>query len=185
MKKITEIDTMIESAILKSNTLRGAMLVGYWENIVNKAHSHSEVIGLKDKTLYIKVGNSSFLHFMNMKKDEYIEKINKFLNGDYVEKIVLKLGKINIENKFQLEQLKKEFEEKKIEKIIIPDVYKTESMTLEESIKYLAKMSKEREKYALSKGYVKCEKCKSIFLGIEKLCPKCRGVIEKTALNKN
>ena len=42
-------------AIKKSNTLRTAILVGKWEEIVGKVHKISEVVGIKERVLYVKV----------------------------------------------------------------------------------------------------------------------------------
>ena len=70
--KIVEMDSMILEAMKKSNTLRTAMLVGKWEEIVGKVHKISEVIGIREKVLYVRVESSTYLHFMNMKKYEYI-----------------------------------------------------------------------------------------------------------------
>lgn len=179
-----KLNEMIDTAMGKSRTLRGAMLAGYWEEIVGKAYNHSELMDFKEKIIYIKVGNSSFLHYMSMNKKKYIEKMNYFLKGDYVENIIFRLGKINLENKFKLEEMKKQHEEAKIEKIEIKD-FQTEKMTLEESIDYLSKLSKEREEYALSKGYKRCIECKSIFMGSDETCPSCQGIPIQTVINKN
>lgn len=110
--KIVEMDSMILEAMKKSNTLRTAMLIGKWEEIVGKVHKISEVIGIREKVLFVRVESSTYLHFMNMKKYEYIQKINEYLQGDYINNIVFRTGKINIENKFEIEKLKNEYEKK-------------------------------------------------------------------------
>ncbi len=184
MREINQMNNMIESALVKSNTLRGAMLVGYWEEIVGNTHTYSEVAGIKEKILYVRVGNSSVLHHMNINQKNYIEKINHFLKGDYIEKIVFKLGKINIEQKLELEKLKKDFQESKVEKRIIPKEYQVEKLNLEESIEYLAKESKKREEIALTKGYIKCKKCKSLFSGKGNLCPSCKNQLLQIVLEE-
>lgn len=183
--RIVDMESMIGDAMKKSKTLRIAMLIGSWEEIVEKFYKVSEIIGIKQKTLYVKVESSSYLHYMNGKKIEYMEKINKFLGNDYIENIIFKIGKIDIEHKFQLEKMKREFQEKKSEKIIIPNKFEVENKSIEESIRCLKRLSKNREKILLEKGYKKCLICGSIFLGNEKICDSCRGVPIQTVINKN
>lgn len=183
--KIVEMDSMILEAMKKSNTLRTAMLIGKWEEIVGKVHKISEVIGIRERVLFVRVESSTYLHFMNMKKYEYIQKINGYLQGDYINNIVFRTGKINIENKFEIEKLKNEYEKKIKDKRVIPKEYKTEKMSLEESIKYLSKLSKKREEYLLEEGYSKCKECGSIFLGKRDFCDKCMGIPIQTVINKN
>lgn len=183
--RIVNMEGMIEEAMKKSKTLRIAMLVGSWEEIVGKFYKVSEIIGVKENTLYVKVESSSYLHYMNGKKIEYIEKINKFLGNDYIKNIIFKIGKIDIEYKFQLEKMKKEFQEKKEEKIVIPEKFQVENKSIEDSIKYLKRLSKNREKILLEKGYKKCIICGSIFLGNTKICDRCRGIPIQTVINKN
>lgn len=183
--KIVEMDNMILEAMKKSSTLRTAMLIGKWEEIVGKVHKISEIIGAKEKVLYVRVESSTYLHFMNMKKYEYIKKINEYLKGEYIDNIIFKTGKINIENKFEIEKLKKEYENKIKDKRIIPKEYETEKMSLEESIKYLSRLSKKRERYLLEEGYSKCKNCGSIFLGKRDFCDKCMGIPIQTVINKN
>ncbi|NME36327.1 MULTISPECIES: DUF721 domain-containing protein [Fusobacterium] len=183
--RIVDMEGMIEEAMKKSKTLRIAILIGSWEEIVGKFYKVSEIIGFKDDVLYIKVESSSYLHYMNGKKVEYIEKINQFLGNEYIKNIVFKIGKINIEYKFQLEKIKKEFQETKDEKIIIPEKFEVENKSIEDSIKYLKRLSKNREKILLEKGYKKCNICGSIFLGSGNICDSCRGIPIQTVINKN
>ena len=183
--KIVELDNMIFDAIKKSNTLRTAILVGKWEEIVGKVHKISEVVGIKERVLYVKVESSTYLHYMNMKKYEYIEKINNYFQGEYIINIVFKTGKINIENKFEIEKLKNEYKEKIKDKRIMPETYEIENMSLEKSIEYLSNLSKKREEYLLKEGYSKCKECGSIFLGKRDLCDRCMGIPIQTVINKN
>lgn len=183
--KIVELDNMILDAIKKSNTLRIAILTGKWEEIVGKVHKISEVVGIKDMVLYVRVESSTYLHYMNMKKFEYIDKINKYFQGEYIKNIIFKIGKINIENKFEIEKLNNEYEEKLKDRRVIPKTYKVESMSLEDSIEYLSNLSRKREEYLLGEGYSKCKECGSIFLGKRDLCDRCMGIPIQTVINKN
>lgn len=183
--KIIEIDNMIFEAMKKSNTLRVSMLIGNWEEIVGKVHKISEIIGIKDKILYVRVESSTYLHYMNMKKYEYIEKINRYLQGEYIKNIVFRTGKINIENKFEIENLKDEYAKKIKDKRIVIKNFETEKMSIDESIKYLSKLSKKKEEYLLREGYSKCKECGTIFLGNRDLCDKCMGIPIQTVINKN
>lgn len=180
MKKIISVKNMIEIAVTKSNILRVSMIKGAWGNIVENFWLKSEPLGLRDGLLYVAVENSVLLHAMTMKKEIYIQKINSLLRGEYVIDIKYRVKKINIDEKFergeQLEVFIKEPEE-------IME-YKTENMSIDESIKYLSKLSKQREEKLLKKGYKKCLRCKKIFLGKESLCSNCRGEKENLTINR-
>ena len=116
---------------------------------------------------------------MNMRKDRYIEKINRLLKGEYVIDIKYRVRKINLEAK--LERGEGIIFHEKTEKLT---EYKTKDMSISESIKYLSVLAKKREKYLLEKGYRKCENCGNIFSGREKLCSKCRGEKESLTINR-
>ena len=84
MKGIISVKRMIEDAVSRSNTLRISIIKGAWPSIAGELGIKSEPLGIKDGILYTAVENSIFLHAMNMKKDKYIEKINRLLKGEYV-----------------------------------------------------------------------------------------------------
>ena len=180
MNGIISIKRMIENAVSRSNTLRISIIKGAWPSITGEFGVKSEPLGIKDGILYTAVENSIFLHAMNMKKDKYIEKINRLLKGEYVVDIKYRVRKIDLEGKIKRGEVL-EIPEAKEEKII---EYKTKDMSIEESIKYLAVLAKKREKFLLEKGYKKCLNCGSIFLGNKKLCSKCRGEKENLTINR-
>lgn len=179
MREIISIKNMIEKAIEKSNTLKISMIKGFWKNICEDLSLKSEPINLKDGLLYIVVENSVYLHAMNMRKRVYIEKINKFLKGEYIFDINYRVRKIDISEKIKRgEGFLFEQQEKKVIN------YKTDKMSIEESIKYLSFLSKKREEILLKKGYKRCQMCNKIIDSREKLCSKCRGEEEKLTINK-
>ena len=181
MIEITSIRRMINDAVKKSGTLRLSIIKGAWQGITKELGIKSEPLGIKDGVLYTAVENSICLHAMEMRKDRYIADINKLLKGEYIVDIKYRVKKIDIKAKLErgdnLISLEKRKETKLTE-------YKTKDMTIEESIKYLASMSKKREKILFENGYRRCEKCNDLFLGREKLCPKCRGIKERVTINK-
>lgn len=175
--KIINVKDMINEGIKKSKVLREALIKAYWKEIVGKLHKKSEVINIKNETLFVRVDGSANLHFMAMKKTEYIESIKKLLNGNYILNINYRVGKINLNSKIENEIL--EQKNNKYFKNIDFSRY-----SLEERIKMLSEAAKKREFFLLDKGYKKCLKCKNLFLGKELICPKCRGEKEKTVINK-
>ncbi|MFK4785870.1 hypothetical protein [Fusobacterium sp. MFO224] len=175
--KITSVGEMIRKGIQKSKTLRESLLKAYWRDIVGNMEVKSEVIKIKEDQLFIKVEGSANLHFMKMKETTYLNNIEKLLNGKFIQKINFRLGKINLNNKIQ-----KEFERmEEIEEITEIDY---SNYSLEERIKMLEEMSKIREQYLLENGYKKCIQCGNLFLGKENKCPKCRGIKDRTVVNK-
>ncbi|MDP0488166.1 MAG: DciA family protein [Fusobacterium sp. JB021] len=175
--KIISVEEMISKGIKKSKTLREALIKAYWKDIVDKMEVKSEVIKIKDEILIVKVEGSANLHFMTMKKNIYLENIEKLLKGKYIKKINYKLGKVNLQNKLQnkLEEIKEAERIKDVDYSIY---------SLEERIELLAQASKKREKYLLQNGYSKCIQCDNLFLGNNLKCPKCRGIEDKTVVNK-
>lgn len=180
MNEIISIKEMMEEAISKSGILRISMIKGAWKSITGDLAIKSEPLGIKDAILYTAVENSVYLHAMTMKKDIYIDRINKLLKDIYVVDIKYRVRKIDIEAKLKRGEGVIIPEETKKEKI----EYKTKDMTIEESVKYLAKLAKQKEKYLFENGYTRCKKCGDIFLGKEKLCSKCRGEKENLTINK-
>lgn len=179
MNEPISVKKMIEEAVKKSGTLRISIIKGAWQGITDELAIKSEPLGIKDGILYTAVENSICLHAMNMRKDRYIEKINRLLKGEYIVDIKYRVRKINLEAK--LERGEGIIFHEKTEKLT---EYKTKDMSVSESIKYLSVLAKKREKYLLEKGYRKCENCGTIFFGKEKLCSKCRGEKESLTINR-
>lgn len=180
MKEIVSLRKMIENGLTKSSTLRLSMIKGAWVNISENFWLKSEPLSLKNGLLYVIVENSSFLHAMTMKKNVYIYRINKLLRAEYVVDINFRIGKINLKEKKERGESLELEREKKVQ----VTEFKTKDMSIEESIKYLSKLSKKREAALLKKGYKKCRDCKKIFWGQSDLCPICRGEKENLTINK-
>lgn len=175
--KIVSVEDMINTGIKKSKTLREAFIKAYWKDIVDKMDVRSEVIKVKEDKLFVKVEGSANLHFMTMKKRIYLKNIDKLLNGGYIHEIVYKLGKINLSNKIQYRV--DEFKEcPKGEEIDFS------GYSIEERIERLSRVSQEREIFLLENGYSKCIQCGNLFLGKNLRCPKCRGIEDRTVVNK-
>lgn len=178
--KIISVGDMINDGIKKSKSLREAFVKAYWKDIVGNLDKKSEVIKIKDQKLFVKVEGSANLHFMTMKKGIYLKNIEKLLNGKYIQEIVYKLGKINLNNKIlnEVEKPKGCFKIDEIDSVDFSDY------SLEERIERLSIVSKERELFLLENGYKKCVQCGNLFLGKNLRCPKCRGIKDRTVVNK-
>lgn len=175
--KIVSVEDMINTGIKKSKTLREAFIKAYWKDIVDKMDIRSEVIKIKEEQLFVKVEGSANLHFMTMKKGIYLKNIEKLLNGEYIQDIIYKLGKINLNNKIQY-RVDESKEYPKGENIDFS------GYSMEERIERLSKVSQEREVFLLENGYSKCIQCGNLFLGKNLRCPKCRGIKDRTVVNK-
>lgn len=172
MNEIVSIKSMIEQAVSKSGVLRVSIIKGAWESITGELAPKSEPLGIKDGILYTAVENSICLHAMEMRKKIYIDKIRRLLKGEYVVDIKYRVRKIDLKSKME-----------RGDNVIVIDKapkkemdFKTKDMSVEESIKYLSGLAKKREEYLLkNSSYKKCRKCGRMFLGLESVCPECRG----------
>lgn len=178
--KIISVGDMINEGIKKSKSLREAFVKAYWEDIVGNLDKKSEVIKIKDQKLFVKVEGSANLHFMTLKKGIYLKNIENLLNGEYIREIIYKLGKINLNNKI----LNKVEKSKGCSRLYEIDIVDFSSHSLEERIERLSRVSKERETFLLKNGYKKCIQCGNLFLGKNLRCPKCRGIKDRTVVNK-
>lgn len=164
----------IDEAVIKSRKLKEGIIRGYWFEIVGKLSNKSEPLCIKKDILYIMVEDSVYLHHMSMKKEEYLKKINFLLSNDYIKDIVFKVSKIKKSN---YEKIKKEKIKKKVS-------FESElkELTLEEKIEVLKIKSLEREEELRKKGFKKCSKCGTMFLGEDDLCKPCS--LKKKSLDK-
>ena len=94
MIEIESIGNMIERAIEKSRRLKEGILKAQWKNITGKLSEKSQVLYIKESVLYVAVENSSILHFMEINKKKYINKVNEILNGNIVNDILFRISKI-------------------------------------------------------------------------------------------
>ena len=97
MIEIENIGRMIERAIEKSRRLKEGILKAQWKNIAGKLSEKSQVLYIKENVLYTAVENSSVLHFMEMNKKKYIEKVNEILNADIINDMSFRISKIKEE----------------------------------------------------------------------------------------
>ena len=85
MMELANVGMMIDSAIGKSRKLKEGILKARWQEISGKLFEKSSILYIKEKTLYIAVENSAILHFMQMKKGEYIKKVNSIFKEKVIE----------------------------------------------------------------------------------------------------
>ena len=94
MIEIESIGNMIERAIEKSRRLKEGILKAQWKNITGKLSEKSQVLYIKESVLYVAVENSSILHFMEINKKKYINKVNEILNGNIVNDILFRISRL-------------------------------------------------------------------------------------------
>ena len=98
MIEIENIGRMIERAIEKSRKLKEGILKAQWKNITGKLSEKSQVLYIKENMLYIVVKSSSVLHFMEMNKKKYIDKVNEILNANIINDMSFRISKIKEED---------------------------------------------------------------------------------------
>ncbi|MDO4588351.1 MAG: DUF721 domain-containing protein [Fusobacterium sp.] len=172
MMELTNVGMMIDSAIGKSRKLKEGIIKARWQEISGKLFEKSSILYIKDKTLYIAVENSAILHFMQLKKDEYIKKINSLFKDKVVDNLSFFISRIVIDRELYNMYMDNNnlsgdgyFEDEDID---------FKHLNIQEKIEHLRKSAERREKYLLEKGYKKCKECGSLFLGEEELCKICR-----------
>ena len=175
MIEIENIGKMIEMAIEKSRRLKEGILKAQWKKIAGKLSEKSQVLYIKEDILYIAVENSSVLHFMELNKKKYINKVNETLNVNIINNILFRVSKIN-ENEIYDDMYmdnnnlsEEEVSEDKYSKIDLDE------MSIFQKIEHLKKSAERKEQRLLNAGYKKCPKCGAYFKGNEDICKICRN----------
>jgi predicted nucleic acid-binding Zn ribbon protein len=71
------------------------MLVSYWyEEMDEEIKSHTRACYLSKGTLFIKVANSSWLHYLTLKKEELLNRLNQRIGERKISDIKFKIGRI-------------------------------------------------------------------------------------------
>ena len=97
MMELANVGMMIDSAIGKSRKLKEGILKARWQEISGKLFEKSSILYIKEKTLYIAVENSAILHFMQMKKGEYIKKVNSIFNEKVIEDLSFFVSRVVVD----------------------------------------------------------------------------------------
>lgn len=171
---IENIGKMIEKAVEKSRKLKEGILKAQWKKITGKLSEKSQVLYMKEETLYIAVENSSVLHFMEMNKNEYIKKINEILNREIINNVSFLISQIKedeiydnvyIDNNNLSEEV--DFEDKCLG-------INFGEMDTFQMIEHLKKSAEKKEERLINAGYKKCPECGVYFIGKEIFCKICR-----------
>lgn len=162
--KLLSVSDAVEEAVIKSRRLREGIIRGYWNEIVGKLSSQSKPLGIKNGELLVVVTDSIYLHYLLLKKDLYIKKVNEILKEHYVDDIRFKISKVEKYN-FTTEKIEKKERNSFISMI--------KELSLDEKIEYLKNQAIKREKEMEKKGFKKCKRCGSMFLGENDLCMPC------------
>lgn len=163
-EKLNNVGEMIETAIDKSKRLKEGILRSDWEKIVGRLVNESQPEYIKDGVLTIVVESPLFVHHFTGKKEHYIKEINKYFGKNIVNDINIKNGKLNKDRDIYLNKEKEQEEEVQKEELESLEVTAT---GIAKKLNQLQKMAEEREKYLLSKGYIKCKGCGVIFEPVE------------------
>lgn len=173
MKKALTMYELVKKQLENNVYLRVNYIKTMWSDIVGKNLSKKTYpIFLKDKVLHIGVESSAWLQQLQLLKNNIIKNINDYLEGVYVEKLVLKVVK----------DKNKEIEKEEIEiinqididNIVLSkdDIYnikksisKIENYEIKKKIFYIMMKNRKREIYLIEKGYKKCKQCNTLFLG--------------------
>lgn len=181
MKKLNSLGEIVTDKIENEKKFKEAFIIANWKNIVGKKLSEkSQPLYIKNKTLIMRVENSAWIQQINFLKKEIIKNINDFLNGNYIEKLSIRTGKIN---DYDIEEDKKE-ENNNIDLKSInlerEDIFLIKSIIeniKDEDIKrsFYRAMSKnlKKRKILYNEGYKECSNCGELFLGNSNYCSKC------------
>lgn len=76
----TTLKTIIMEMIRENPQFKEGYIRANWKEIVGNLEKKASIHYLKDGKLFVKVDNSTILHFMKMNSNIYIEKINNLFN---------------------------------------------------------------------------------------------------------
>lgn len=185
MDKLIEVKDMMAGAIGKSRMLKEGILKGNWDKIVGELSKKTQVLYLKEKTLFIGVEGSIWVQHMTLEKKKIIEKVNKFLGGLYITDLGFKIrekpvedlfkdGKEGMEYKLDLDRIELTSEDKReIEK----EIEGIKDLEIKKKTRFLLEKSIKRKRYLKLHGYKIC-KCGASFNSPGSLCAICLN--EKT-----
>ena len=174
MIEIENIGRMIERAIEKSRRLKEGILKAQWKNIAGKLSEKSQVLYIKENVLYTAVENSSVLHFMEMNKKKYIEKVNEILNADIINDMSFRISKIKEEEIYDdMYMDNNNLSEEKVSEDKYLNIDFNE-MDISQKIEHLKKSAEKKEQRLLEAGYKKCPEFGAYFKGTEDMCKICR-----------
>ena len=192
MKKAVSIKEVVSNEVKNSKNMMETVLKSNWSEIVGKALSGKSMpYFIKDRTLYISVENSAWTQQMQFLKNDIINKINQFLNGAYISELIFKNSEIkrynyNIKesedkNKIDTNQIKlMQSEESELKSI----AYEIENEEIREKFYKILVENKKREIYLMKEGYIRCERCLSLFHGEGNVCFTCLSE-EKQQMEKD
>lgn len=174
MIEIENIGRMIERAIEKSRRLKEGILKAQWKNIAGKLSEKSQVLYIKEDVLYTVVESSSVLHFMEMNKKKYIDKVNEILNANIINEMSFRISKIKEEEIYDNVYMdNNNLSEEKDPEDKFLDIDFNE-MDIFQKIEHLKKSAEKKEQRLLDAGYKKCSECGTYFNGTENMCKICR-----------
>lgn len=183
MKNMTSVKEIIEEAVIKSKKLKEAMIRAKWEEIVEGLFFKSSPLYIKEGVLYVTVESSVLLQHMYMNKNKHIEKINEILKGDYISDIILKVGKIPLEEYFKDNIDSESDRPDEIESPISHEEYKElqksveniENKQIKDKVLSLKIQSLKREKSLMKIGYKYCSQCGILHKNPKSLCTICEN----------
>ncbi|WP_319369805.1 DUF721 domain-containing protein [uncultured Ilyobacter sp.] len=183
MKNMTSVKEIIEEAVIKSKKLKEAMIRAKWKEIAEGLFFKSSPLYIREGVLYVMVESSVLLQHMYMNKNKYIKKINEMLKGDYISEIVLKVGKIPIEEYFNGNLDRDSEKADEVEAALSSDEYKElqksveniENKQIKDKVLSLKIQSLKREKSLRKIGYKYCSECGILHKNPKDLCTVCEN----------
>lgn len=174
-EKLSNVKNMVNEAISKSKKLKEGILKADWSRIVGRLHTECQPEYIKDGVLYIIAESPVFIHNLNMKKGEYIIKVNSYFGEDIIDNIVIKSGKLSqLKDNYQKEEEEKGELDRKFGEISEnSEFHDDDGLGIIRRVMGIQKMAMEREEYLLSHGCKKCPICGMLYEGDEKYCKVC------------
>lgn len=190
-QKIYNVKDIVNNALKGSRLLKQGLIKGNWEKIIGSELGRKTFVDkIKDNVLYVNTENPVILHQLSFLKEDIIEKVNNFLEINYIKNIFFKVRKREINDIFfyKEEEININIDDIILEnqdKILIEETIKNiEDVEIRKKIKKIMELSKKKEKYLLGEGNKKCVYCGALFNSSRKICINCYNEERKEKIGK-
>ncbi len=95
MFRIESMNDLIWGLLRGNNKLRENYLKSKAEVVFENLSKKCILLKIEKEVAFVGVESSSVMHFMNMKKEIYIQKCNEILKENYIKDMKFKISKIN------------------------------------------------------------------------------------------
>lgn len=94
IENVTKLSDMIEIGLRKSRKLKEVYIKVHWKDIVGNLSTKSFPKELKNRVLIVVCESNTLIHYMNLNKGIYIEKINSIIKEKYIEDLRFLTGSL-------------------------------------------------------------------------------------------